>query len=277
MQLSNTVVLITGASRGIGAACAQVFRARGAHLCLTARDSDRLDAVASADDLVIAGDITEETLRQRLVEQAVARFGRIDILINNAGAGIYWPSSSVPLDEARAAFELNLFAPLALTQAVLPHMRAQGSGCIANISSIGADIVLPWLPVYCASKSALSALTLALRAELDGTGVRAMTVCPGYVDTEFKSRAAGPMPPAELMGSPGSSSRFAITAEQCAEAVAAGIERDARIVVTPASGWWLLAVHRLFPSWIQSRMTALYRTAYRSPNPSGQGRRYSSR
>jgi short-subunit dehydrogenase len=257
MEISKQIVVVTGASRGIGAACAAALRKRGARLALTGRDEAALERNTAPEDLVLAGDIRDADFRNRLVAATLERFGRIDILVNNAGAGIYWTPSAAPLDEVRRMFELNLFAPLALSQLVLPQMREQKSGCIVNISSMGGEVVLPWISLYCASKFALSALTSALRSELSGTGVHAMTVCPGYVATDFKTNAAGPRPPDRLMGPPVTGgSRFAITPEQCAEAILRGIERKARVVVTPRSGWLLIAAHRLFPSFVESRLTA---------------------
>jgi short-subunit dehydrogenase len=258
MRISNRVVLITGASRGIGAACAAVFRERGAHLILTARDQAALADASQPEDLSMAGDITDDAFRARLVDDGLRRFERIDILVNNAGAGIYWPPSTAPLEEVRRMFELNLFAPLSMTQLVLPEMRRRGDGCVVNVSSIGGEVVLPWISLYCASKFAVSALTIALRSELVGSGVRAMTVCPGYVGTDFKLHAPGPRPPEGVGGSP--SSRFAITPRQCAEAIVRGVERDARIVVTPRFGWLLIAAQRLFPAVVEARLAAFLKT-----------------
>jgi short-subunit dehydrogenase len=254
MEIRDQIVLVTGASRGIGAACAAAFRARGSRLSITGRDEGALARQSTPGDLTIAGDITSADFRARLIAATLERFGRIDILVNNAGAGIYWPPSTAPLEEVRHMFELNLFAPLDLAQRVLPQMRKQNSGCIVNISSMGGEVVLPWISLYCASKSALSALTSALRSELSGSGIHAMTVCPGYVATDFKTNATGPRPPARMMGAP--SSPFAITAQQCADAILRGVERNARLVVTPRSGWLLIAAQRLFPGLVESRLTA---------------------
>ncbi|HEY3841531.1 MAG TPA: SDR family NAD(P)-dependent oxidoreductase [Bryobacteraceae bacterium] len=252
---------MTGASRGIGAACAAAFRRRGCLLCLTGRDESALRRNSATEDLVMAGDIRDDEFRSRLVASAVERFGRIDILVNNAGAGIYWPPSGAPLNEVRGMFELNLFAPLSLSQVVLPHMRERNSGCIVNISSMGGEVMLPWISLYCASKFALSALTSALRSELAGTGIHAMTVCPGYVATDFKTNAVGPRPPAALMGPPSTGgSRFSVTPQQCAEAILRGIQRNARVVVTPRSGWLLIGAQRLFPGLVESRLTAFMKS-----------------
>jgi short-subunit dehydrogenase len=259
MEISNSSILITGASRGIGAACAAAFRSLGARLCLTGRDEAALQRNSTPDDLVLAGEITSADFRKTLIAATLQRFNGLDILINNAGAGLYGAVSTAPLDEVRRLFELNVFAPLALTQLVVPQMRGHGHGCIVNISSLGGQIVLPWLPLYCASKFSLSAWTAALRAELAGSGVHAITVCPGYVDTDFEANAAGPRPPAKLMGS--SSKRFSVTPEQCAAAIVRGVQRDANVVVTPRSAWLLLAAQRLWPGLVESALTTAMKNA----------------
>jgi short-subunit dehydrogenase len=255
MKIDGKVVLITGASQGIGAACAREFRSRGARLSLTARSEDKLKETADADAVVTAGDITNASVRNRVVERTVERFGRIDILINNAGIGLYAPAWKAPLDEAHAMFELNFFAPLAMIQLVTPHMRERRSGMIVNIGSIAGKVTLPWFTLYSATKFALGALTDGLRMELAGDGIRTMVVCPGYVKTDFQAHAlVGQAPDRLLKGR-----KFAITPEQCAEAVARGVERDARTVVTPRSGWALIALQRLFPTLVERQMTKIYR------------------
>ena len=125
MQIDGKVVLITGASEGIGAACAREFASSGARLSLTARNEEGLRRAApSPDALITAGDITDRRTAAASVDRTLERFGAIDILINNAGIGIYQPSWEMPMDEARYLMELNFFAPLAMTQLVVPHMRA---------------------------------------------------------------------------------------------------------------------------------------------------------
>lgn len=255
MTIDGKVVLITGASQGIGAACAREFRNRGARLSLTARSEDRLKEVAGADAVITAGDLTSAAVRSRVVERTIERFGAIDILINNAGAGLYAPAWKAPLDEAHAMFELNFFAPLAMIQLVAPHMRERRSGMIVNIGSIAGKVTLPWFTLYSATKYALGSLTEGLRMELAGDGIRAMVVCPGYVKTDFQSHALVGQPPDRLL----KVRRFAITSEQCARAVARGVERDARTVVTPAIGWAFIAMQRLFPALLEMQLSRIYR------------------
>ena len=242
--VSGKVVLVTGASRGIGAACAHAFHRRGALLSLTARtDFDFPEALKTL------GDITRPETRASVVQRTLDRYGRIDILINNAGAGLYHPASLASEGATRALFELNFFAPLALAQLAIPHMRAQKSGTIVNVASIAGKVTLPWMTLYSGSKFALVSLTDGLRMELREEGIHAMTVCPGYVRTEFHSHAVGEPPPKIV-----DFLKRAITPEQCAEAIARGVEREARTVVTPWWGWAFIALERILPSVVDSRL-----------------------
>jgi uncharacterized protein len=248
-SLKDKVVIITGASEGIGAHLAAVLQKRGAYLSLIARNADKLAAVAAPGDLVVHGDLTDDSVRSSLIAQTVSRWGRIDVLINNAGRGSYYAASNAPLDEARALFELNFFAPLALAQLAAPHLR-RTRGTLVNVSSIAGQISLPWLPVYSASKFALAAITSAQRTELKRDGVHVMGVFPGYVDTDFQTHASGPRPPDLLVRG----RRFAVSAGECAEAIAGGIAHRKRMVVTPRAGWLLVWANRFFPGFVESRM-----------------------
>jgi short-subunit dehydrogenase len=161
------------------------------------------------------------------------------------------------MEEARFLMELNFFAPLAMTQLVAPHMRARRSGMLVNVGSIGGKVVLPWLTLYSVTKSALGTLTEGQRVELMGDGVRTMLVCPGYVKTGFQKNVRAGQAPEKVQ----KARRFAITPEECAEAIRRGVERDARTVVTPRSGWLLVFAMRLFPSIVESRMASINGTA----------------
>ncbi len=242
------MVVVTGASDGIGLACARALLARGAQVAGIARNADKLRSIEGL--FAIPGDLTEPGFAARAVEQVIGQFGRVDILINNAGIGLYAPSWQASLDDARQMFELNFMAPLALTQAVVPQMRARGEGLIVNVGSIAGKMTLPWLTLYSASKYALGSFTDGLRIELAGTGVRTMVVCPGYVNTGFQSHVLGGKPPAKIFRARG----MAITPEQCAEAIVIGIERDKRTVMTPKLGWAMIAAARLFPRILDAQL-----------------------
>ncbi len=251
MRINGKVVVITGGSEGIGAACAAEFAAAGARLSLAARNIDGLRRAGGPDALLTPGDLTDAEVRRAVVERTLERYGAIDILINNAGVGFYQPSWSASMEDTRRMMEVNFFAPLGLIQLVVPHMRGRRSGMIVNVSSIAGKITLPWLTLYSATKSALGSLTEGLRMELKRDGVHAMLVCPGYVKTGFQQNVIAPgEAPLKLK----QSRRYAITAEQCAGAIRRGVERDARTVMAPAAGWVGVALVRMLPALAQNRM-----------------------
>jgi short-subunit dehydrogenase len=260
MQIQDKVVFITGASEGIGAACAAEFARCGAKLSLTARSGDGLRKAAAAagapDALITPGDVTDDAHRRLAVSRTLERFGAIDILINNAGMGLYVPSWSVPMEEARHLMELNFFAPLALTQIVVPHMRARRSGMIVNVGSIAGKVTLPWMTLYSVSKYALGSLTEGLRMELRRDNIRTMIVCPGYVTTAFQQHVRVGQPPERVI----QGRRFAIPAPQCAASIRKGVERNARTVVAPPASWLLVAAARVFPSIVEARLAAMSET-----------------
>ncbi len=253
MRIDGKVVLITGASEGIGAACAASFRKRGARLSLAARSGEKLRIAGGPDAVITAGDLTLPEIRKRAVAATVERYGGIDILINNAGMGMYDPAWSAPLEDSRRVFELNFFVPLAMAQLAAPHMRGRGGAAIVNVSSVAGKVTLPWLTIYSASKQALCSLTDGLRMELKRQGIHAISVCPGYVKTGFQDHALGGAPPPKIQ----KSKQFAITPEQCAETIARGVERGARTVMAPWSGWFLVAAKRLFPSLVDAQMAGI--------------------
>jgi short-subunit dehydrogenase len=255
MRIRDRVVLITGASEGIGAACAAAFRDRGARLCLTARSADKLAAVAQAGDLVIPGDLLDPAHRRDVVDRTVAHFGRVDILINNAGVGVYEPAHQMSMDLARSMFELNFFAPLHLIQYAVREMKPRREGAIVNVGSIAGKMTLPWFTLYSASKYALNSLGDGLRMELDEHGIHVMNVCPGFVRTRFQENVlSGVPPPLE-----GLRAFWALTPSQVAERIVEGLERDARTVLAPRSGWLLVAAARLFPGIVDSQLAGMYR------------------
>jgi len=249
LTVRGKVVLITGASRGIGQACAEAFRCRGALLSLTARSP-----IPNTEALTTKADLTRHEDRQALVCRTREHYGRIDILVNNAGSGLYGATEAVDPSHALNLFQLNLFAALALIQLVLPSMRAQKGGHIVNVSSIAAEIALPWMTLYSASKAALSSVSSGLRRELTGTGILVTDVLPGYVTTTFQGSAIGHPPKTILEWR-----RRAISPEHCAEAIVRGVERDARTVVTPATGWLAILAQRMMPSVLDSTLSKMNR------------------
>jgi short-subunit dehydrogenase len=255
MHLGGRVVLITGSSQGIGAACAASFRRRGAKLSLVARSQERLRAVGGADAVITAGDLTDAAVRKRVVQSTLERYGTIDVLVNNAGVGLHAPTARAPMEAVRQMFELNLMIPLELIQLVAPVMARQRSGVIVNVGSIAGKVTLPWLTLYSASKYALGSLADGLRLELRDKGIHVISVCPGYVTTQFRENMLAGHLPAAIQRS----SRFEISAEQCAEAIAVAVEKRKRTVVTPRIGWILIAAARLLPWLLDWQLARLYR------------------
>jgi short-subunit dehydrogenase len=225
------VVLITGASDGIGASCARLLAERGARLVLTAAPSDRFQSQESDDRCVIAGDITSAATRAEVVERAIARFGTVEVLINNVGVGQYGYPSEVDTEISKRMFDINVFAPLALTQIVIPHMRAKGSGTIVNIGSVGGKVSLPWAVMYCATKWALHCVDDSLHRELTGTGIRVMKVCPGIVDTKFRDHVLAGTAPGRV-----EDIRRVVSPDNVAHAVVRGVEKGKRTVFVPTIG-----------------------------------------
>jgi short-subunit dehydrogenase len=255
MNIRGKTILITGASEGIGASSVGVLRRRGARLSLVARSEEKLNALAAEGDLVTAGDLTDAATRERCVANTIDRFGSLDILINNAGVGVYGPTVSSPMPALRRMTEVNLFVPLEMIQLVVPHMESRGGGMLVNVGSIAGKVTLPWMTVYSATKYAVGSLGDGLRMELADKNIHVMTVCPGYVRTRFQGNILAGQVPLSVQRS----KKFGITPEQCAEAIARGIEREKRTVMAPPIGWVLVALERLLPGGVEWQLRRLYR------------------
>lgn len=192
-SLSQQVVLITGASTGIGAALAQILAQRfmGIRLVLAARSAEKLETIATlcrkAGALVLAvpTDLQEIEQVEALATAAIAHFGRVDALVNNAGYGQMGPVELIPHQAAKRQFEVNVLGPLALIRALVPMMRDAGGGRIINISSLGGRLAFPFGGLYSSSKFALEGLSDALRMELAPFNIKVSVVEPGPVSTDF--------------------------------------------------------------------------------------------
>lgn len=186
------VVIVTGASGGIGAATARWFGERGWAVVLAARSTEKLAAVAAAVEalggaaLAVTTDVTRPEDVAALVAAAMDAFGRVDVLVNNAGMGLAGTVDTLDLDDLDYLFRLNVFAPVALIQAVAPVMRAQGGGVIVNVSSIVEALAVPYMGGYGASKAALGYLTSAAAVELARDNIAVVKVMPGQTATDFE-------------------------------------------------------------------------------------------
>ncbi len=186
--MSPRIWLITGSSSGFGRHLAQAALQRGDRVVATARRAETLDdLVASAPDRVLPLplDVTRAEQIEAAVAAAIGRFGRIDVLVNNAGYGSVGAVEEIDLADLRVLMETMFFGAVALTQAVLPYMRAQGSGSIVQMSSMGGQLAGPGFGAYCSAKFALEGLSSALTEEVGPLGVRVLIVEPGSFRTEF--------------------------------------------------------------------------------------------
>lgn len=193
-DLTDRVVFITGASGGIGRACAVEYHRAGARVVAVARSKDKLQTLANAagDDriLPVPADITDPAQRAAALSAAEDCFGTIDVLVNNAGWASFTSVLRLPQDHLERMLSLNFSSPIALIQAVLPGMLDQGSGQIVNIASVVGYQTIPRMTVYSATKAALISLSTGLRMELRGTGVDVLMVAPGSTRTDFFDSAA---------------------------------------------------------------------------------------
>jgi NAD(P)-dependent dehydrogenase (short-subunit alcohol dehydrogenase family) len=198
--MASKVWFITGTSKGFGRVWAEAALARGDRVAATARDVATLEPLTRRyGDLVaaIALDVTDKAAVGAAVAETIARFGRIDVAVNNAGYGLFGAIEEVSEAEARAQLETNLFGALWVTQGVLPQMRAQGSGHVIQVSSIGGVNAFPTIGLYHASKWGLEGFSQALAAEVREFGIKVTIVEPGGYATEWggpSAKRAAPLP-----------------------------------------------------------------------------------
>jgi short-subunit dehydrogenase len=191
MTIKNSVIIVTGASMGIGAATAKELAKRGAKVVLAARSKDKIDALAKElkGSFEIVTDMSDTSSIKRMVVRAMEKYGRIDALVNNAARGMYGGVENIDPDDYRKIFELNVVGPLVAMQEVIPIMRKQGGGMILNISSMVSKNYFPYLGGYASTKYALNALSLTARAELKKDNITVSLMLPGMTDTDFGKNA----------------------------------------------------------------------------------------
>ncbi|WP_459806862.1 SDR family oxidoreductase [Halopiger thermotolerans] len=181
-------VLITGCSTGIGRATARAFLNDGWQVYATARDEDELVELANAGAATARLNVTSTADATRVTEWVIDEAGRLDCLVNNAGYGQLGPVEDVPVEAVQSQFDVNTFGPHRLIRAAVPHMRQVGGGTIVNVTSFNEELPFPGTGVYSASKSALSTLSEAIRAEVAPFGIDVAAVSPAFVATDFYDR-----------------------------------------------------------------------------------------
>jgi len=259
-NLSGKVVVVTGASMGIGEAIARIFAGHGASVVLLSRDAGRAETARSRighaeHTLALACDVRHREELDRVLGLAMQHFGRVDVWVNNAGHGLFDSVAQMDMALCRDTFDTNFFGAVAAMQAVVPVMRQQGSGAIINISSVAGHIPLPFHAVYSATKFAMNAIGKAARIELHGTGIDVITVCPGYVRTEFganalRGREVKQVRPTSVRG---------ISAERVARAVLAGYQKKKREVIVPWTMHPVVKLYQLFPGLVEWGMLKMAR------------------
>jgi short-subunit dehydrogenase len=187
MEIKNKIIIITGASAGIGRATARLLAHEGAKVVLAARSKDEIEKLTKElpGSLAVQTDMTKEKDIDHLIDATIKQYGRIDVFINNAGQGIYGAVEKVGAEEYKKIFELNVVGPLLAMQKVIPSMRAQGGGAILNVSSMVSKAYYPYLGAYASTKYALNALSLTARAELEKDNIIVGIMLPGMTDTDF--------------------------------------------------------------------------------------------
>src|SRR5271166_6465851 len=258
MELAGKIVVVTGASMGIGEAISKLFADQGANAVMLSRDAGRLESARARvgqgeRTLAMACDVRHREDVDRAVGLTVHHFQRIDVWVNNAGHGLLDSVAQMDMAACREMFDTNLFGALGAMQAVIPVMRQQGGGTIINISSVAGHIPLPFHAAYSGTKFALNAMGKAAGVELKKDGIHVLTVCPGYVRTDFGRNAIRGNDPKTVR--PGSVR--GITAERVARATLQGYLKGKREVIVPWTMHLPVRAFQLFPgvvTWSMGRM-----------------------
>ena len=269
VPIDNGVVLVTGASSGIGAALARLLGPRCRVLVLVARRVERLErlatelgtAAASTQVQVRPCDLGDPAAAARLAQQVEHEHGAVDVLVNCAGVGDIGLFEVAEPDKLQAMLRVNVLGLTALTRAVLPGMVRRGRGGLLNVSS---GFGLTWMPAFAAyagSKHYVSALSESLRCELAGTGVVVSQLCPGPVATEFEAVAGNPTGQQVP-------SFIELSAQDCATQALVGFERGRAIIVPGFWAWCMISAGRLTPAFILRRVYGLFGRVARRQLPS---------
>ncbi len=260
VDVSEKVVVVTGASMGIGEAIARMFVDEGAKVVLLSRDAARAESargrIGGLDrTLALSCDVRNREEIDRVVSLTLHHFQRIDVWINNAGHGLMDSVADVDMAACCETFDTNFFGTVACMQAALSVMRQQASGTIINISSVAGHIPLPFHAVYSATKFAMNAFGKAAHVELKGSGIHLMTVCPGYVRTDFTAHAIK----GEDVKTVRPSTVRGISVQRVARAVFQGYLKQKREVIVPWTMHPAIKIYQLFPGLVERTMAKMAR------------------
>jgi len=229
MKLPDRVVLVTGASSGIGHATARAFARRGCRVVAVARREPRLQRLIeecrkdSPDSSYMAGDLGQRDFAEGIVDDTLRRYGRLDVLVNNAAIPMHKQIYRVSVEEAETALRVNFLACLWTTFAAIPPMLSRGEGHIVNVSSFATKVVPTHETIYVATKCAMNGFSEGIRNDLAGSGIGVSLVYPGAIDTEIW----------EKLEEPGAYSGRRHPPELVAKAILAAVERNTREIVVP--------------------------------------------
>lgn len=281
-SLEGKTAVVTGGSRGLGLVIAHELGRRGARVAICARNHDELDrageelAAAGIEVLAVPCDLTDPASIDAFVRDVAARFGPVDVLVNNAGTIQVGPMEEMTIDDYEQAMAVHFFAPLRLVLALAPAMRERRAGRIVNVSSIGGVVSVPHLLPYGASKFALTGLSEGLRAELAKSGVLVTTVCPGLMRT-------GSPPNARFKGQhrleyawfsiSDALPMMSMDAERAARRIVDACERGEAMLLLGAPAKLAAKVHGVAPGFVQSVLGLVARLL---PAPGGIGTRAAS-
>jgi len=257
--MDGKVVVVTGASMGIGEAIAKVFVDAGARVVLLSRDAGRAEAARqrvghTERTLALACDVCKRDEIDRALALTVQNFHRVDVWVNNAGVGIRDSVAEMETSALRELFETNFFGTIACMQAVVPVMRKNGGGCIINISSVAGHIPVPYMAIYSASKFAMNAIGKGARMELKRDNINVLTVCPGYINTDFTAHLV-----ADRKGAVRAPAARGITAERVARATYRGYRANRREVVVPWTMIPAIKLYQLFPGLVEQVLSRAMR------------------
>ncbi|MFY9741094.1 MAG: SDR family NAD(P)-dependent oxidoreductase [Candidatus Sulfotelmatobacter sp.] len=258
MELKGKVVVVTGASMGIGEAISKIFADGGASVVMLSRDLARIESARSRighseTTVAMACDVRHREEIDRVIGLTLHHFGRIDVWVNNAGHGLRDSVAQMDMAACREMFETNFFGAVTAMQAMVPVMRQQGGGTIINISSVAGHIPLPFHAAYSATKFALNAIGKAAGVELTRDHIHVLTVCPGYVETQFSKNAV--LGNEQKNVRPGSVR--GISAERVARATLEGYVKQKREVIVPWTMYVPVKVYQHFPAlveWMMAKM-----------------------